>query len=84
MAHFRRGPDEDPDDFADRMAEQMAKMFPPGQFDQQLRQALQFLWFSLPRGQRNMDGLEAEARRIFDRTINNFRDDGGQPTGGEG
>jgi hypothetical protein len=60
----------------DEQSERMAEMMGPGQVDHQIRQALQFCWMSLPKGRRTLDELEAQARRIFDRALRDFREDG--------
>jgi hypothetical protein len=73
MAHFTREPNEGPDDFLDRMA----KNLPIGAVEQSMRQALRFLWISLPRDQRNPDGLQAAGHQVVDRCIAGFRDRGG-------
>jgi len=71
MAYFpAKGGDDD--DQSERMAEMMG----PGHIDQLIRQALQFCWMSLPKGRRTLDEWEAQARRIFDRALRDFREDG--------
>lgn len=56
--------------------EGMHEMMGPGQADQQIRQAIQFCWMSLPKGRRTVDEVEAQVRRIVDRALGDFREDG--------
>jgi hypothetical protein len=62
-------PDEQPD-FG-----KLASIFGPGAVDQAIRQAIQTCWLMLPADKKNPDELEATVRRIFDRAIQNFRED---------
>ena len=68
MAMFKPG-DED------AMEQQMSRMFGPAHIDQQIRQAIQFCWRSLPKERRTADELETQVRRIFDRALRDFRED---------
>jgi hypothetical protein len=56
-------------------AERMAEMFGPAQIDQMIRQAIQFCWLGLPSERRTTDEVEAQARRIFERALRDFRED---------
>jgi hypothetical protein len=67
MAMFKPG-DED-------AMEKMSKMFGPAHIDQQIRQAIQHCWMSLPKERRTTDELETQVRRIFDRALRDFRED---------
>jgi hypothetical protein len=60
----------------DNYAERMSDLMGPGQIDQQIRQALQFCWMSLPKERRTLDELESQVRRIFERAMRDFREDG--------
>lgn len=71
MAVFTSKPGEE-----DEHAQRMAEMMGPGQVDQQIRQAIQFCWMSLPKARRTVDEAESQIRRIVDRALRDFRDDG--------
>ncbi|MGA7703253.1 MAG: hypothetical protein WCB27_26940 [Thermoguttaceae bacterium] len=51
------------------------KMFGPTEIDRQIRRAIQFCWMSLPKEKRNVDELERQIRRIFDRALRDARED---------
>jgi hypothetical protein len=51
------------------------KMFGPTLIDREIRQAIQFCWMSLPKEKRNVDELEGQMRRIFDRALRDARED---------
>lgn len=53
----------------------MAKLFGPGMVDQQLRQAIQTCWWSLPKAKRTVAGVEAEIRRLVERALKDMRED---------
>jgi len=53
----------------------MRDMFGPGQVDQQIRQAIQFCWMMLPDGQKTVDELEKQMRRIIERALKAVRED---------
>ena len=55
--------------------ERMRSFFSPQQVDQQIRQAIQFCWMSLPPERQNVDEVEKEIRRIVERAIRNLRED---------
>ena len=59
-------------------AEKTADFFGPGQVDQTVRQAIHFCWMALPKERRNADELEKQVRRIVDRALRDFREDGDQ------
>jgi hypothetical protein len=67
MAYFE---DKDPD-----ASKRMRSMLGPQQVDNQIRQAIQMCWMSLPPERQNPDELEKELRRIFERAVSNLRDD---------
>ena len=62
----------------DEGIERMAEMMGPGQVDQSFRQAMMFCCMSLPKDQRNVDELEKQVRRIFERALRNLREDSEQ------
>ena len=66
--------DEGGEDPADKMSE----FFGPGQVDQTIRQAIHFCWMALPKERRSMDELEKQVRRIVERALKDFREDGDQ------
>jgi hypothetical protein len=68
MAHFSN---DDPES-GDRMRAFMG----PGQVDQEIRHAIQFAWLSLPEGKRTVDEVERVVRRLVDRALKDFREDG--------
>lgn len=59
----------------------------PMQVDQQLRQAIQMCWLSLPPERRSAVEVEAQIRRLMDRALASMREDAsafgfsGDPTG---
>jgi len=55
--------------------EKMAEFFGPGQIDQQVRQAIQFCWMSLPKDRRTPQELDKQIRRLVDRALKDFEDD---------
>lgn len=55
--------------------EMMREMVGPGAIDQQLRQAVQFCWMSLPPKKRSLDAVEKEVRRLVDRMFRDMRED---------
>ena len=63
----------DPND--DDMFNKMRGMFGPAQIDQQVRQAIQFCWMSLPQDKRSVDELERQIRRLVDRALKDVRED---------
>ena len=50
-------------------------MFGPAHIDQEIRQAIQFCWMSLPKERRTAEELETQIRRIFERALRDFRED---------
>jgi len=56
--------------------EKMADIFGPGQVDQTIRQGIHFCWMALPKDRRNLEELERQVRRIVDRALRDFREDG--------
>lgn len=57
-------------------AKGMAAIFGPAQVDQAIRQAIQFCWMSLPKQRRTADEVETQIRRIVERALKDFREDG--------
>lgn len=53
----------------------MRAMFGPGQIDTSVRQAIQMCWMMLPEGNKTVDELEKQFRRIVDRAIRDLRED---------
>jgi hypothetical protein len=72
MVSFKGGDDDE--DAAERMAQVMG----PGQIDQTIRHAIQFCRMSLPKGRRNINEMEKQALRIFERALRDFREDSDQ------
>ena len=48
---------------------------PPGAADNMMRQTMQLCWMDLPIGNRSIDALEAEMKRLLDRAFANLRED---------
>jgi hypothetical protein len=65
----------DPDEDGDERAERMRDMMGPNQTDQQIRQAIGFLWMVLPKEKRNVDEVERQVRRIVDRALRDLHED---------
>jgi hypothetical protein len=59
----------------EKSVDRMRDMFGPTRVDQQVRQAIQFCWFSLPKERRNIEELERQVRRIVDRALRDVRED---------
>lgn len=55
--------------------DKLKHMFGPGQVDQSIRHAIQFMWMALPEKRRNVDDVEKEFRRLVDRALRDFRED---------
>ena len=67
MAFFSK---DDPD-----ALEKMRRMLGAGMVDQQMRQAIQMCWMSLPKDKKTVDELEKQVRRIMERAIKDLRKD---------
>jgi hypothetical protein len=67
MAFFSK---DDPD-----ALEKMRRMLGAGMVDQQMRQAIQMCWKSLPKDKKTVDELEKQVRRIMERAIKDLRKD---------
>ena len=52
------------------------RFFGPSQVDHMVRQAIQMCWMGLPDEKRTIDQVETQVRRIVDRALKDFRDDG--------
>ncbi|MDC0935539.1 hypothetical protein OAS39_04570 [Pirellulales bacterium] len=63
----------DPND--DESFDKIRGLFGPSHADQVVRHALQAVWMTLPKENRNVDELERQFRRLADRALNNMRDD---------
>ena len=59
----------------EKASENFAQFFGPAQIDQQIRQAIQFCWGSLPKERRKVKELEKQIRRLVDRALKDFRED---------
>jgi hypothetical protein len=59
----------------DDAPQRMARLFGPTQVDQTIRQAIQLCWMSLPESRRTPDEVERQVRRVFERAIQNLRED---------
>lgn len=51
------------------------EFFNPGHVDQSVRQAIQMCWMMLPEGEKSVDEVEKQFRRIVDRALQNLKDD---------
>ncbi len=56
-------------------AKKMRKMFGPGPVDQTIRQAIHLCWIMLPENRKTIKELEKQMRRIFDRALEDLRED---------
>ncbi len=54
----------------------MSKFFGPGQIDHMIRHAIQMCWMALPDERRNVDEVERQIRRLVERALEDFREDG--------
>jgi hypothetical protein len=50
-------------------------LFGPQRVDQQIRQAIQFCWMSLPPRKQNVNEVEKQIRRIVERALRDLRKD---------
>jgi hypothetical protein len=46
-----------------------------GQVDQQIRQAIQFAWMTLPNDRKTVAEVERVVRPVFERALKDFRED---------
>jgi hypothetical protein len=53
----------------------MRAFFSPQQVDQQIRQAIQICWMTLPPDKQSVDEVEKQIRRIVDRALRDLRED---------
>ena len=53
----------------------MREMFGPGQVDQQLRASASACWMGLPKERRNVEEVERQMRRLFERAMRDLRED---------
>jgi hypothetical protein len=60
-------PDDDPGNFK--------QVFGPAQVDEHISLAIQTCWMFLPEEKRNVDEVETQMRRIFERAIRDMRED---------
>jgi hypothetical protein len=51
------------------------QMFGPTEIDREIRRAIQICWMSLPKERRNVDEVERQIRRIFDRALRDAHED---------
>jgi len=56
--------------------ESFGSLLGPGQVDNQIRQALQLTWMSLPADRRTVSEVERVFRLLVDRALKDLRDDG--------
>jgi hypothetical protein len=63
-------PNDDPES-ADRMRQFTGQ----GQVDQQIRQAIQFAWMTLPNDRKTVAEVERVVRPVFERALKDFRED---------
>ena len=50
-------------------------MMGPGMVDTQLREAIKWCWFMLPKEKRTVTGVQAEIRRLVDRALKDLEED---------
>ena len=53
----------------------MRQMFGPGQVDQQLRGTVSTCWLAMPKERRTVEEVEREMRRLFERAMEDLRED---------
>ena len=51
------------------------KMMGPGQVSQAIASAMQQCWMMLPESKKTLDDWETEIRRIFERSVANYKED---------
>ena len=69
-------PNEGGDPTSAAKAQEMVKtMIGPQAVDEAVRRAIQMRWMMLPQGQKTMDTVETEIRRLVDRALANMRED---------
>ena len=69
-------PDGGDDPTSAAKAQEMVKaMMGPQAVDDAVRRAIQVCWMMLPQGQKTMDTVETEIRRLVDRALANMRED---------
>lgn len=69
-------PNEGDDPAEAAKARQMIQaMMGPQAVDEAVRRAIQMCWMMLPQGQKTMDTVEKEIRRLVDRALANMRED---------
>ena len=56
-------------------SEKIKEFIGPGQVDHLIRQAIQFCWMALPADKRNIQEMETQMRRIFERALKNLKED---------
>jgi hypothetical protein len=57
-------------------SDEMGRFFGPGQVDHQIRQAIQMCWMGLPKARRTVEEVETQVRRLVERALRDFREDG--------
>jgi len=63
------------DEDSGKIAEHWANMFGPGHLDQSVRQAINMCWMMLPKERKTPEIVEQEVRRVFERALQDFRED---------
>jgi hypothetical protein len=53
----------------------MREFMGPQAIDQTIRQAISMCWMMLPEGNKSIDAVETEIRRLADRALKDLRDD---------
>jgi hypothetical protein len=71
ISHFHESKCDNPD----AVANMMRAMHGPQGVDQSLRQAVSMCWMMLPEGQKTVDSVEREIRRLVDRILADLRED---------
>ena len=65
---------DDPNSAA-KAQEMLQAVMGPQAVDDAVRRAIQVCWMMLPQGQKTMDTVETEIRRLVDRALANMRED---------
>lgn len=53
----------------------MREMLGPGMVDQQIRSSVSTCWMALPKERRNVEEVERQMRRLFERAMKDLRED---------
>lgn len=61
--------------FSDASPEGFSGMISPGEVDSKVKDAIWFCWMNAPNDKKTVEYVEAEIRRIVERTLKNLRED---------